>query len=395
MSRPDGPSRSAQAARLVAAGLGQSMDLRRWKVFLRVRSRLGARRVREGFVPVLTAAVTAGVAYFVSAELLGHEQPMFAPIAAWIALGHSQDRQVRRTAELGAGVTIGVWLGEVFVQVFGAGAVQIAVVLVLAALAARFIDRGPLLTTQAGVQSVVIVAMPTTMVTDGALGRWSDALVGAALGLLVTALLPADVVGRSRALARTALDQLAAMLTTLAGGLRAGDPQVAADALTMGRASQPSLDAWSSAMRSAREMVRVNPAVRGERTTVAELSRAAVLADRAMRNARVVARRAVVAVEEEGPAPDVAVHVDTLAVAVGSLAAAVGRGDPPDHARALLQEVAAALAPEAYAEGWRRQTLVSLLRSLAVDALEITGMSHGEAIEELAGDEGPGSPPRA
>ncbi|WP_341360167.1 FUSC family protein [Georgenia sp. M64] len=392
MSRPegsDGPGRPggpAQAARLVAAGLGQSMDLRRWKVFLGVRSRLGTRRVREGFVPVLTAALTAGVAYFVSHELLGHELPMFAPIAAWIVLGHSQDRQVRRTAELGAGVTIGVWLGEVFVQVFGTGAVQIAVVLLLAALAARFIDRGPLLTTQAGVQSVVIVAMPTTMVTDGALGRWSDALVGAALGLLVTALVPADVVGRSRALARTALDQLATMLATLARGLRAGDPQVAADALTMGRASQPSLDAWSSAMRSAREMVRVNPVVRGERTTVAELSRAAVLADRAMRNARVVARRAVVAVQEEGPAPDVAGHVETLAVAMGSLAAAVGRGDPPDHARALLQEVAAALAPEAYAEGWRRQTLVSLLRSLAVDALEITGMSHGEATGELAED---------
>lgn len=385
--RPERAARTgpARSAHLIAAALGRSMDARRWRVLLTVRARLGARRTRESLAPILTAAVTAGVAYFVSHELLGHVVPMFAPIAAWLVLGHSADRQLRRAVEFGVGMTLGVWFGEVFLQLFGTGAVQITVVLALSALVAKFLDRGVLMTTQAGVQAVVIVAMPASVIaTDGALGRWSDALVGALLAILVTAVLPVNITSRPRALARTALTELAAVLTTLARGLRAGDPQLAADALTQGRGSQPLLDSWSSAMRSARDMVRVNPGLRGDRGTVGELSRAATLTDRAMRNTRVVSRRAVVAIEEDGAAPDIADHVDTLATAMTSLAGALGRGDPPVHARATLVAVAGELAPERYAEdGWRQQTLVSLLRSLAVDGLEIAGMTHGQASSEL------------
>lgn len=381
-------TRPARAARLAAAGLGRSMDARRWKVLLTVRARLGARRVRESFVPILTASVTAGVAYLVSGDLLGHAVPMFAPIAAWLVLGHSADRQLRRSVEFGVGMTLGVWFGELFLRLFGTGAWQVAVVLALSALIAKFLDRGILMTTQAGVQSVVIVTMPASAVAvDGALGRWSDALVGALLAILVTAVLPVNITRRPRALARSALDQLSAVLTTLARGLRTGDPQLAADALAQGRGSQQALDSWASAMRSARDMVRVNPGLRGDRGTIHELSRAATLADRAMRNARVVSRRAVVAIEEDGAAPDIAEHVQTLATAMTSLAAALGRGDPPEHARTTLVAVAGELAPERYAEdGWRKQTLVSLLRSLAVDGLEIAGMSHGQATSELAED---------
>ncbi|MHB1064958.1 MAG: FUSC family protein [Georgenia sp.] len=375
----------ARAARLVAAGLGRSMDARRWKVLLTVRARLGTRRVQESFVPILTAAVTAGVAYFVSAEVFGHRVPLFAPIAAWLVLGHSVDRQLRRSVEFGVGMTLGVWLGEIFLMLFGAGPVQITVVLLLSALIAKFLDRGILLTTQAGVQAVVIVAMPASVIAaDGALGRWSDALVGAVLAILVTAVLPVNITRRPRALARDTLDQLSAVLTTLARGMRTGDPQLAADALAQGRGSQPALDSWASAMRSARDMVRVNPGLRGDRGTIHDLSHAATLTDRAMRNTRVVSRRAVVAIEEDGAAPDIADHVETLATAMTSLAAALGRGDPPQHARATLVAVAGELAPERYAEdGWRKQTLVSLLRSLAVDGLEIAGMSHGQATSEL------------
>jgi hypothetical protein len=70
-----------------------------------------------------------------------------------------------------------------------------------------------------------------------------------------------------------------------------------------------------------------------------------------------------------------------------SLAAALGRGDPPEHARGQLVAVAGELSPDRYAEqGWRQQTLVSLLRSLAVDALQISGMSQSQANGQLADD---------
>ncbi|MCK6209728.1 FUSC family protein [Georgenia sp. EYE_87] len=377
------PHRSA--AQLVAAGIGRTMDLRRWRVVLRVQARQGRRRTSDAFAPILTAALAAGLAYLVSGSLLGHELPMFAPIAAWVCLGFSPDRQLRRVAEMGAGVTLGVGLGELFAALFGAGPVQIFAVLLISALTARFLDRGQLFTTQAGVQSIVIVAMPASMFADGAVGRWSDALVGAALALLVTALLPGDVVRRPRRLGQEVLSELASMLATLGRGLRSGDAQLAADALAQGRGSQGGLDAWVTAVRSAKEVVRVNPALRAERATIAELGRVSTLADRAMRNARVVCRRAVVAIEEDGPSPDIADEVDAVAAALSSLAAAIGHGDPPEHARATLVRVSATLVPVLHAEeGWRKQTLVSLLRSLVVDALQMTGMSRRQAMAQLA-----------
>ncbi|WP_127126873.1 aromatic acid exporter family protein [Georgenia sp. SYP-B2076] len=380
-----GGARTPGAARLIAAGVGNSMDLRRLRVAVTVQGRQGSRRVRHSFVPILTAALAAGIAYLISGQVLGHNLPMFAPIAAWVCLGFNPDRQVRRVAEMGAGVALGVGMGEIFAKLFGAGPVQIFAVLLVSALVARFLDRGQLFTTQAGVQSIVIVAMPATMLSGGALGRWSDALVGAALALVFTAVLPGDIVRRPRLLAREALGELSALLGTLARGLRDGDPQLAADALAHGRGSQPVLESWLEATRAASQLVRVNPALRAERSTIAELSRACTLADRAMRNARVVSRRAIVAIEEDGASPDIADAVAQLAVGLTSLAAAMGRGDPPDHARATLSAVANELAPERYAEdGWRKQTLVSLLRSLAVDALQMSGMSQGQARTELA-----------
>ncbi|UNX54520.1 FUSC family protein [Georgenia sp. TF02-10] len=385
-SRParEADRRAGEAVRLIAVGLGQSMDPRRWRVFLGVRARQGARRVRTAALPVATAALAAGIAYFVSGEVLNHAVPLFAPIAAWVCLGFQPERQLRRVAEMGAGVAVGVGLGELFVQVFGAGPVQIAVVLLVSALIARFLDRGQLLTTQAGVQSIVIVAMPAAMLSGGALGRWSDAAVGALVALVVAALLPGDVHRRPRALAREAMGDLAGMLSTLGRALRTGDAQLAADALAQGRASQETLESWTAATRSAAELARVNPARRADRPVIGELSRAATLADRAMRNARVVARRGVLAVEEDGPVPEIADQVEALAAGARSLGASLGRGEPPEQARAMLADVAAALVPEAYAsQGWRQQTLVSLLRSLAVDALQMTGLSYRQAVREL------------
>ncbi|WP_418607483.1 FUSC family protein [Georgenia sp. SUBG003] len=208
-----GPGR---AARLVAAAVGRGTDVRRWRVLLRVQARQGSRRVRDAFVPVLTAALAAGLAYLVSASLLGHQLPLFAGVAAWVCLGFNPDRQLRRVAEMGAGVTLGVGLGEIFALLFGSGPVQVAAVLLISALTARFLDGGQLFTTQAGVQSIVVVAMPAAMFTDGAVGRWSDALVGAALALLVAALLPGDVVRRPRRMGQAVIGELATMLGTLA-----------------------------------------------------------------------------------------------------------------------------------------------------------------------------------
>src|SRR5690625_367121 len=165
---------------------GERLDLRRVRVLVRQRLRQGRRRARAAFWPVVTAAVAAGLAWAVAFYALGHVEPFFAPVAAWVCLGFNADRQVRKVAELAIGVTLGVGFGELVASLIGTGVPQIMLVIVVAALMARFVDRGHTLTIQAGVQGVVIVALPV-VATDGATGRWTDALVGGAFALLVGA----------------------------------------------------------------------------------------------------------------------------------------------------------------------------------------------------------------
>lgn len=359
------------------------VDLRQWRVLLAVHARGGLGRVHRAAVPVATAAVAAAVGYWFSGEVLGNDYPVFAAISAWITLGFSTARQLRRVAELGAGVTVGVWLGEIFLHLFGTGAVQIGVVLVLAALIARFLDRGQLLTTQAGVNGIVIVGLPWLSSTQGGFGRWTDALVGAALALVVAALTPGDVRTRPRELVRAGLGETAGVLDSVAEALRHGDRSAAQDALTRGRGTQAIFDDGAAAVRSARELVRVNPALRRYAAEVAQLGRAAELADRAMRNARVVARRARAAAEQ-GRDPELADAVAALAGGLHALAATFADRRPPEDAREELVAAARLLAPRDYTEhGWQAMSLVPLLRSLAVDALQVTGMSPAEAADLL------------
>ena len=276
---------------------GERLDLRRVRVLVRQRLRQGRRRARAAFWPVVTAAVAAGLAWAVAFYALGHTEPFFAPVASWVCLGFNADRQVRKVAELAIGVTLGVGFGELVASLIGTGVPQIMLVIVVAALMARFVDRGHTLTIQAGVQGVVIVALPV-VATDGATGRWTDALVGGAFALLVAVLTPGDARRRARQLASASFSDLAQMLDTLAVGIGDGDVERMRDGLAQGRGTQGTLDDWVEVVRNARQAARLSPAARRYVPELARQERASTFADRAMRNARVIARRGMVAVEQ-------------------------------------------------------------------------------------------------
>lgn len=194
----------------------------RLRLVTEARVRQGLARVRLALVPMMLASVAAALAYAIDQRVLGHPHPFFAPVAAWIALGFSSDRQLRRVAELAIGVTVGVAAGDFVVHVIGSGPWQLGLVLVLTGLAARFLDRGALLATQAGVQALVVVGLPA-LPSGGPVGRWTDALLGGAVALVFAALSPSDPRARSRVQAREALGELGLMLRDLGSGLRAGD----------------------------------------------------------------------------------------------------------------------------------------------------------------------------
>lgn len=354
----------------------------RRRLALRLRLRQGRLRVRAALVPIAQACLAAGIAYAVAYFGLGHEYPFFAAIVAWITLGFEPFREVRKVAELTIGVAIGVALGDLVVHVIGAGWWQVALVLAASTLLARFIDRGPALTMQAGVQSIVIVGLPAFAATGGPVGRWLDALVGGVVALAVVVLTPTDLRARPRAAARAALGDLRAVLEVLARGLQEGSAEDVEEALVRGRASQPNLDEWLSSVRGAADMARVSPRGRGWRPELERLRGGAVLADRAVRSARVVARRGLATVSDGVRRPALAQVVAELAAGTDELAEALGAGLTPP--RSHLLEAAGNLDPYQLGEGdWQSQALVLVLRSLAVDLLELAGVGGQEAREAL------------
>ena len=356
------------------------------RVLGEARVRQGWGRVRASFFPVLQASVAAGASYAIGRHVLGHEFPFFAPVSAWVALGFSMDRQVRRVAELAIGVAVGVGLGDLVVHVIGSGWWQVALVLAVSALLARFIDRGVVLATQAGVQALVIVGLPALGANGGPLGRWTDALVGGAVALAVAALTPSDPRRRPRMQAKNAVGELAGMLHLLARGLRNGSAHDVEDALIRGRASQPALDDWREGARNARDLARVSPAGRRHRDELTALGNSAVRVDRAMRNARVLVRRALATIEDGHvhDRADVATVVDGFAVACDDLGIALATGREPVRAREELLVLAGRLDPFVLApDDWHVQSLVLLCRSLVVDLLEATGEDPGAARDAL------------
>ncbi|SKC40269.1 FUSC family protein [Krasilnikoviella flava] len=376
----------------------------------RIRVRQGISRVRVSFWPVVQAALAAGVAYGLATVVLGHTQPFFAAIAAWVCLGFSFDRELRKVAEVATGVALGVALGDLMVHVIGSGWWQIAVVMGVSALIARFVDRGPLLTIQAGVQAGVVVGLPASVAANGAFGRWTDALVGGGVALLVALLTPGDPRRRIRALAQEATRELALTLESVARGLRDGDPDELAAALVRGRAAEKVLEDWHDVATKSDEIARVsvNRVLRAE---ITRLAAQAVLVDRAMRTVRVLARRTpatlrslgmleddgdhrVAAVSLSGNLPPpptvdpvadpVADLVVRLAHGVRLLAAALGTGTGMAQARDALLEVARDTDPRTLGAGhWQVQSLVLLLRSPVVDLLEAAGLPPEEARDAL------------
>ncbi|MET3963582.1 hypothetical protein ABIE44_003516 [Marmoricola sp. OAE513] len=144
------------------------------------RGRLSARarvaRLRSKSWQVGQCAIAAGVAWFVAADLVGHTQPFFAPIAAVVSLGTSYGQRLRRVAEVTLGVAIGVFLGDALTHLLGSGGWQIALIVSLAMVSALLLDAGAIFVTQAAVQAIVV----STLVPDPgqAFLRWSDALIG-------------------------------------------------------------------------------------------------------------------------------------------------------------------------------------------------------------------------
>lgn len=339
-------------------------------------------------MPILQCSIAAGLAWWFALDVLGHQQPFFAPIAAVISLGLSLGRRWRRAVELVGGVTIGILVGDLLITQIGSGTWQIVVVVALAMTVAVFLDDGPLIPMQAA-SSAVLVA---TLLPPGGVGgfhRAIDALTGGLIGIVVVALLPVNPASRARRDAAGVLATVRDAAFQLAEGLRSRDEAVVFAALQKARGTQGAINTMRSDMRGGREVSTMSPLYWGSRLRVQRISATADPIDNGVRNFRIVARRALGITQRGEPLrPELVDIIGDLAGAFEILREMMlaDPGQAPDAADAatLLRSITRKARKDLAEDLDMSETaLLAEIRSLLVDLLMVAGLRRSSAVATL------------
>ncbi|MFG1895496.1 aromatic acid exporter family protein [Micromonospora zamorensis] len=227
----------------------------------RLRHAVGARvwRFRLFGLLAVQAGVAASLAWFVGAQFLDNPTPVLAPTTAVGIVAASMGTRLRRTIELLVGVVLGLAVGDALMPLFGIGAWQTGLVVVLAIIVAVLLKGGGSLLTQAGGTAVLIATLEPP-VRELSVPRFVDAavggLVGLAVGLLLVPIHPQRTVQR---LAEPVLDPTIAALHNLATALRRRDLDGAEQSLTGLRILGSRMTALDEGLGAAQEVVRLAP----------------------------------------------------------------------------------------------------------------------------------------
>ena len=339
-------------------------------------------RVRASWFGIAQTALAAAIAWALAS--LVNDRPFFAPISAVISLGLARGRRTLRAVELTLGVAVGIAVGDVIVLALGTGTLVVFLVVALAMAAALLLGAGNILVNQAAV-SAILIATLTPPQNGISPTRFVDALIGGAVALLVgQVLFPRDPLRAMAAAAAPVSEDLARALDATAEALRRGDEALAARALEIARAVDDDLAVFFDAVAAARETVPVLPG-RRPRERLPLYAEAALRMDYAVRNTRVLIRRAAATIRRNGAAPP------TLAEAVALLAGAVrALGTQLAEPGGELAVRRAALRAASTATSLLREdpdlssvVIVGQIRSTAVDLLRGSGLGAEEARRSL------------
>jgi uncharacterized membrane protein YgaE (UPF0421/DUF939 family) len=270
--------------------------------------------------------------------------------------------------ELLVGVVLGIGVADLLILQIGSGIWQLGLVVALAMSVAVLVDSGPVIAMQAGTSAVLVA---TLLPPGGSAGfhRMIDALIGGVVGVLVVALIPTHPVRRPR---RDAAAVIAVMVE-----------------VRRARATQPGIDQLRADLKGGREISRLSPMYWTYRERLGRLAATADPLDAAVRNLRVMARRALTIVRDgERTDPRMVEMLVALADAVEVVRRMIlaDPGQQPDQAEAarVLRTVARQAQPELLAPGGLSTGVVfAQIRSMLVDLFQICGLSRISALATL------------
>jgi uncharacterized membrane protein YgaE (UPF0421/DUF939 family) len=337
-------------------------------------------RWRQRAFMIVQCAVTAGLAWLIASLLLGHEVPYFAAAAAILVLGVAYGQRLRRGVDVAIGVTLGVALGDLWLVLFGAGVWQVVLICAIAMSLATLVGAGPLITTQAGTNSIAVLVMAPSPIYG--FERWTDAAIGSTLALLVATVAPSGPLRKPGEVAAKVVAGIADTLDAAADALAAKDEQAASAALDRVQVTEKDLATFDVAVAEGLEVVRHSPFRRRQLPEAIAIAELHVPLDGASRNLRVLARRSVVAVWRGEDVP-VAYQdlIRQLAGACRLIAKEFAEHRLPAAARDQLREIAETSAHLPLTQSMSAVVILAQTRSMVADLMQLTGIEYADARE--------------
>jgi uncharacterized membrane protein YgaE (UPF0421/DUF939 family) len=340
-------------------------------------------RVVDSLAPAVQITIGALLAYSVAFYALGHVNPLLAVTVCITSLGFSRDARPRRILQTAIGMVVGIAISEIALIYFGAGVIQIAIVLLLVLIAARFISASSAFAVTAAIQAMLVQILPEP--DGGVFLRTLDGLIGGVMALIVTALIPRDPRGIARSDANKLFDFFTETLQSLRLALRDANKSLSNQALKNARASQPLIDNWRMSLDSALSISRISPFLMKHKSELRKQRGLMRAMDLATRNLRVIVRRVNFLLKDDVARPYLADLCEQIAEAVTNIQEGLSEHEELELAREQLLEIIKQLDPKKFgiADQIREASVLLLLRPLLVDLLCATGMTEDAARAEL------------
>ena len=337
-------------------------------------------RWRQRAFMIVQCSVTAGFSWFFASQLLGHKVPYFAAVASILVLGMAYGQRLRRGVDVAIGVTLGVALGDLWFVLFGASVWQVVLVCAIAMSLATLVGAGPLITTQAGAQSIAVLVMAPSPVYG--FERAIDAAIGCTLALLVATVAPSGPLRKPGEVAAKVVAGMAETLDAAAKALAENDEKAANTVLDRAEAAEKELATFDAAAAEGLDVVRLSPFRRHQLPLATALADLHEPLDHASRNLRVLVRRCVVAVWRGDQVP-VAYQdlLQRLAESSRFMAKELAERRLPTAARDRLREIGDVSSNVQLTDSMSAVVILAQTRSIVIDMMQLTGMDYPEARE--------------
>ena len=173
-------------------------------------------RLEGPLLHAVKTAVASGFSWFVTANLLGNQIPVFAPLAAVLTVQVTIWQSVSRGLQRVAGVMVGVLVASAFAHVAGIHAWSIAVVIFVSLLLGRAMRLGTQGSIQVPISALLVLVLGATTGGYG-VDRVGDTAIGAACGILVNlAVFPRIHLGEANARVRSLAEGLGSLVRGVA-----------------------------------------------------------------------------------------------------------------------------------------------------------------------------------